>query len=275
MATPLQKLIWPTTEQAYLRDGSALLAGPVVRIADAIGWTTAPQVLTAYGLDAPDAPSVDVLRFRPSPLAQLRVPSPGSPAAVAGHGNGFLRGAGVVPVWDIAPTEVPQGAEIWRIFADGRQELVSAYGGPAFGWRATAVFAPPSMVVGPRAEWQGAEYRVSWIDETTVELVTVGETAPEGFEQSRPHVFRRVVAAAECSRFFEDSFSAVWNGDVRCRVMQFAEDEASVLLSVNAERAAALEAVELEPGVYWKVVPRAELSEIRGVATELAPPVQS
>lgn len=64
MATPLQKLIWPPTEQAYLREGSALLAGPVVRIADASTWTTAAQVLEAYGLDAPDAPSVDVLRFR-------------------------------------------------------------------------------------------------------------------------------------------------------------------------------------------------------------------
>lgn len=275
MATPLQKLIWPTTEQAYLRDGSALLVGPVVRIADAIGWTTAAQVLDAYGLDAADAPSVDVLRFQPSPLAQLRIPSPGSPAAVAGHSNGFLRGAGVVPVWDIAPTEVPQGAEIWRIFADGRQELVSAYVGPAFGWQATGVYAPPSMVVGPRAEWQGSVYRVSWIDATTLELVAAQSSAPEGFEQTRPNVFRRVVEAAEVSRIFEDAFTAVWDGDVRCRVIQFADEEAGVLLSVDAARAEALGAAELEPGVYWKVVPRAELSELRGVATELATPVQS
>lgn len=48
--TPMQKLIWPTLMEAYVRQGSALLAGPAVRIADALAWRTLADVLAADGL---------------------------------------------------------------------------------------------------------------------------------------------------------------------------------------------------------------------------------
>lgn len=269
MATPMQKLLWPATLQAYLREGSALLVGPAVRIADAIGWTTPQQVLGAYGIPSEGVPSVDVLRFEPTPVTSMSVPEPGSPAAAAGYELGFLNGAGgVVPVWDVAPTEVPQGAEIWRIHADGRQELVSAYGGPAFGWRSTGVYAPPSMAVGPRAEWGDQEYFASWVDDAHIELVMVADAAPDGFEQTRPRVFRRVVPVDDCTRIFENSFIGKWNSVVPCAVVQATADEASVLLDVDAARADAFGAVMLEPGVFWKSVPRVELDGVQATTTE-------
>ncbi|UYO96678.1 hypothetical protein OED01_13880 [Microbacterium sp. M28] len=266
----MQKLIWPTLMEAYVRQGSALLAGPAVRIADALAWRTSGDVLSAYGLSNARTDFVDVMRFEPSPVSRVSVPAPGSVSAAAGFGKGFLPGAGgLVPVWDIAPTEVPNGAELWRIHADGRQELVSAYAGPAFGWRSTGVYAPPSMVSGPRVVWNGAEYVASWVDREHVELVATGAEPPDGFEQTRPHVFRRVVAADACERLFEVSFVATWNG-VPAHIVQSNAQEAAIVLAGDASQAGA-GAVALEPGLVWRVVPRSELADVRGTTNELEP----
>ncbi|WP_156138803.1 hypothetical protein [Microbacterium mangrovi] len=269
--TALQKLLFPATTAAYLRQGSSLLAGPVVRIADAIGWRTPVEVLSAYGLDAAGVESVDVLRFENTPLTRLSVPQAGDATSVAGYDLGFLRGpgAGVVPVWDVAPTTVPRDSELWRIHADGKQELISAYAGPAFGWRGTGVFVPPTMIPGPRAQWHGAEYAASWTDPGHLEIVTLAETAPDGFEQTRPNVFRRVVEAAECSRIFEVSFTSVWRGAIRCTMLQSNQEQAAVLLHCDAQTAADAGAVALEPGVFWHLVPQAELTEVSGTTSEL------
>lgn len=272
--TPMQKLVWPATTRAYLELGSALLAGPAVRMVDAAGWSTPADVLTAYGIDPAGVSSVDVMRFAPAPVSQVMTPESDSPTAIAGYATGFLRGAGgVVPVWDVAPTEVPQDAELWRIHADGAQELLSAYGGPAIGWRSTGVYAPPSMAIGPRAVWQGTEYFASWTDAAHVELVAYAESAPDGFEQTRPRVFRRVVAVSECARILELAYTALWNDDIACRIIQYAADrESAVLLKIDAAQAAAIGAVMLEPGVFWKVVPTAELTQIQGTTNELRIP---
>lgn len=269
--TPLQKLLFPATTAAFVQQGASLLAGPVVRIADAIGWRTPVDVLSAYGLDAAGVESVDVLRFGTTPLTRLSTPQAGDATSVAGYDLGFLRGpgAGVVPVWDVAPTTVPRDAEIWRIHADGNQELLSAYEGPAFGWRGTGVFVPPTLIVGPRAQWRGTEYAASWIDRTHVELVALAESAPDGFEQTRPNVFRRVVDAAECSRIFELSFTAVWRDSIRCTILQSNQEQAAVLLHCDADAAAQAGAVVLEPGVFWHLVPQAELTQTAGRTSEL------
>ncbi|RKW70748.1 DUF6301 family protein [Galactobacter caseinivorans] len=304
MAKPLQKLIWLHTWEDYLLDGSALLVGPVMRVEDTSEWTTPAQVLAAYGIDAPQVGSVDVLRFEPSPLAQLSIPTPDSPAGVAGFAHGFadgaLSGAGLVPVWDLAPTEVPRGAEMWRLFADGRQELVAAFQGPAQGWSANTslvpsppetpglhpgrVPAPPSATVGPQAELRGKTYRASWVDPATLELFSVAEPAPQDFERIRPGLSRQLVPAVLCTRIFEETVSALWTGAGRyepgrpeavpCQVLHAAPDGVSVLLSVDAARAASLQAHELEPGVCRKTVPREELAEPRGVQVELGPQPQ-
>jgi len=268
--TPVQKLIWPATTAAFLQQGSSLLAGPVVRIADAMGWRTPADVLTAYGLDATGVASVDVLRFKPTPLSHVSIPQPGDATATAGYERGFLPGsaAGPVPVWDLAPTTVARDAELWRIHADGKQELLSAYAGPAFGWRGTAVFVPPTAMLGPRAVWQGTEYTASWVDPQHIELVMISQEPVDGFEQTRPFIFRRVADAASCDRVFEMSFTAMWN-DITCTLIQSNDREAAVLLHCDPQTAAAVGAVVLEPGVFWHLVPRTEVTLIQGLSREL------
>ncbi|KAA9108294.1 hypothetical protein [Microbacterium rhizomatis] len=271
---PLQKLLWAASERAFLEQGSSLLVGPAVRIGDALQWRTAGEVLTAYGFDAAGAGTVDVLRFERSPLTDVSIPRPGDPSWSAGYGTGFLRGPGAVPVWNVAATVMPRDAEIWRIHADGQQEFVAGYGGPAVGWRDTGVFVPPTMLVGPRAEWQGREYVATWVDATHIELVTLSRETLDGFTQTRPFVFSRVVEAASCSRLFENSFTGTWQG-IPCTLVQSNQDEAAILLSTDAARAAQMGAVELEPGIYWHLVPRAEITDIQGLTRQLPPPTNA
>ncbi|WP_278102913.1 hypothetical protein AB0870_16110 [Microbacterium proteolyticum] len=265
--TPLQKLLFPPTVRAYLEKGASLLAGPVVRLGDATSWRTAGDVLRAYGVEDRDVRSVDVLRCAPSPLDRVAIPQAGDPTTVAGYGAGYLR-AGMTPVWDIAATEVPRDAEIWRIFADGHQELIGAYGGPAIGWRGSSVFAPPTSLVGPRAVWGGREWRAAWIDDSRVELVALSEVPLEGCEETRPWVFRRVVDAASCDRIFAFEFSAQWRG-LPCVLLQSNTAEAAVLLRVDPEEAAQVGATVLEPGVFWHLVPSDEVSDIQAIQREL------
>lgn len=265
--TPLQKLLFPPTVRAYLEKGASLLAGPVVRLGDASSWRTATDVLRAYGIEDRGVPSVDVLRCAPSPLDRVSIPQVGDPTTVAGYGTGYLR-AGITPVWDIAATEVPRDAEIWRIFADGHQELICSYGGPAIGWRGASIFAPPTSLVGPRAVWEGREWRAAWIDDKRVELVALSEVTLEGCEETRPWVFRRVVDADSCDRIFALEFSAKWRG-IPCVLVQSNTDEAAVLLRTDPEGAAKVGATVLEPGVFWRLVPRDEVNDIQVTEREL------
>ena len=265
MRQPLQTLVGPATAAAWLGQGSALLAGPAVRLSDAAAWTTPALVLGAYGVDGAEAASVDVLRFLPTEVTAVEVPGPGDATTAAGYGRGFLPG-GLVPVWDIAPTTVPRGSELWRIHADGTQEMLAPYAGPASGWLGTGVFAPTPAVLGPRARWNGVEYAVSWVDDETVELVAVGEQPEEGFAQTRPHIFARTVARAECEEIFALTVHARWR-DIACVAVDSDGAEVAVLLRTDAETAQRVGALTLEPGVFWLPVPRAELSDIRSEAT--------
>lgn len=273
--TAMQRLLWPATTQAYLQHGLALMAGPAVRMDDAAVWTTPAQVLGAYGIAAEGVPSVDVLRFATTPTMELAVPSDDSPTTRAGHLHGFLAGRDAfVAVWDVAPTTLPIGAEIWRIHADARQELVDAYEGPALGWRTSRALAQPTATVGPRAVWQGVEHVAAWVDAERVELVALvapGQRIPDGFEQTRPSVARRVVAARDCERIVERTIRATWRGDVPCRIVQPAANGTTVLLDVDAERAASLGAHELEPGLHLTTVPTGELSGAHGTEREWSP----
>lgn len=273
MSTPMLKLIWPTTSTSFLERGAALLAGPAVREADTTGWTTPAAVLEAHGLDATGASSVDLLRFTPTPVTRVSTPAPGSPTFVAGHENGFLRGAGaMIPVWDVAPTEIPRWAELTRLHADGRIEPLSTYAGPALGWRRKGSgYAFPSTTIGVRAIWNGDEYHASWVDASSVELVAVAEAAPEGFTEARPNVFRRIVDASSCTRVFEISLSGIWNGphgSIPCTIVSSAPEGTAVLLHVDTARATAIGALALEAGVFVRVVPPSELSDVGGTTTE-------
>lgn len=82
--------------------------------------------------------------------------------------------------WDIAPTQAPNGADLWQIHPDGRQELVSAYAGPAFGWRSTGVYVPPSIVSGPRARRNGVPAHIVQSNAQEAVIVLAGDASQAG-----------------------------------------------------------------------------------------------
>ncbi|MDF2509541.1 MAG: hypothetical protein K0Q52_3400 [Microbacterium sp.] len=178
----------------------------------------------------------------------------------------------MIPVWDVAPTEIPRWAEFTRLHTDGRIEPVATYAGPALGWRRKDLgYALPSTTIGVRAVWNGDEYHASWVDASSIELVAVADAAPEGFTEARPNVFRRIVDASSCTRVFEISLSGIWNGShgpVPCTIVSSTPDGTAVLLHVDTARATAIGALELEAGVFVRVVPPSELSDVGGTTTE-------
>lgn len=269
----LQKLLLPWQSHDALANGSAQLGGAVVRASDAAGLRTAGDLLAAYGIGAdrvPDPTHVDVLRFALQPLMSLSRP-PADEAPWPTYPTGFLRTAGLVPVWHLARTRCPRGTELWRIGVDGEQRLVSVFDGAARGWRGAPAYAPPRDLVGPRATWQGSEYAAELLDEAPaeVELVHVGEQVPEGFRTVRPLVAVRRVPRDECD-VFERVVTAVWRS-LTCRVLDRDATSARLLLEHPPAEAASLPGVgEVEPGVFEATVALEELGALSGRESRLA-----
>lgn len=273
----LQKLLAPRVAAAIVNQGHTAVEGPVVRAADVTSLSTPEALLSAYGFDGSSSPwgdlpeYVDVLRFPVDPLMRLDKPVDTGERPWPTYPSGFLPGGDVVPVWILQRTRVPIGAEYWRISATGEQQGLSTFAGPAMGWRAAKGYFPPLHLVGPRAEWNGLDLPAALVpDSDDVELVHVGrDSAPEGFEEGRPQVWRRVVPVAECARVFELVLTAEVSG-VPVRILQRAGAEALVLLLSDDPAAVQdLQAREVEPGVFETVVPAERLSNAAGTTREL------
>jgi hypothetical protein len=274
--TVLQKLLMPWLSDAVAAQGYWALGGPVVAAADAAALTTPSALLRAYGFDGPGSPFgdtpayVDVLRFESHPLMHLERPRAGGPRPWPTYDSGFLRAETVVPVWTLERTRVPAGTELWRMGADGHQQMLTVYAGAAVGWRGARGYFPPVHLVGPRAVWGGAEYPADLsLDRRAVELVHVGPDVPPGFEAVRPQVSRRVVPVGECERVFDLVLTARWH-EVPVRVLQPVGERALVLLLTDdPEAARRLGAGEVEPGVFEATAPVAELTGTAGTTREL------
>ena len=272
----LQKALLPWQARDVAERGSPTVGGAVVRAADAAGLRTPEAIVTAldWGADRlgrppADLPAVDVVRFPVLPLMQLGLP-PREVAPWPTYATGFLRSSEVVPVWFLERTRFPVGAEYWRIHADGRQEHLTTYGGAAGGWRGAPRWAPPTSLLGPRAQWQGREWAADLLPGSgQVELVAIGPDTPPGFTGVRPHVATRAVEASECTSVFERVLTAVWRG-VRCRVADRDATQARlVLVSDDVDAVARLGAAEVEPAVFEVTAPLSELTDVAGTSTEL------
>ncbi len=264
----LQKLLTHGLGTAIVDDGYDQVGGIVVLAADAAALDTPDRLLSAYGFDGGQE-YVDVVRFELPPLATLANPVAPGANRDALYPTGFLRADTVVPVWELSRTRYSFGAEYWRIRSDGEQRCLSAYQGAARGWRGAQGWRPWSPLVGPRARWRGAELAADVVGDSVL-LSVLAETGPEGWEQVRPGAWVAAVPAGECE-LFEVVITATWQG-LPVRVLSSGPAGARVLLLVDdADRAEAVGATVIEPGVFEATVAADELTDTHGVTNELAP----
>ena len=264
----LQKLLTHGLGTAIVDDGYDQVGGVVVLAADAASLDTPDRLLSAYGFDGGQE-FVDVVRFELPPLATLTNPVAPDARKPALYPTGFLRADTVVPVWELSRTRYSFGAEYWRIRADGEQRCLSAYQGAARGWRGAKAWRPWSPLVGPRARWRGSEVVADLVGDSVL-LSVRADVGPQGWEQVRPETWVAAVPLPECE-LFEVVLTATWQG-VPVRVLSSGSTGARVLLQVDdAERAEALGATVIEPGVFEATVPTGDLVGMQGVANELAP----
>lgn len=264
----LQKLLTHGLGTAIVDNGYDEVGGIVVLAPDAASLDTPDRLLSAYGFEGGQE-FVDVVRFELPPLATLANPvAPGSGRTPL-YPTGFLRADTVVPVWELSRTRYSFGAEYWRIRADGEQRCLSAYQGAARGWRGAQAWQPWSPLVGPRARWRGSEVVADVVGDSVL-LSVRADVGPQGWEQVRPETWVAAVPLPECE-LFEVVLTATWQG-VPVRVLSSGPTGARILLQVDdAERAEALGAAVIEPGVFEATVPTGDLVGTQGVTHELAP----
>jgi hypothetical protein len=264
----LQKLLTHGLGTAIVDEGYDHVGGVVVLASDAAALRTPDQLLRAYGFEGGQE-FVDVVRFELPPLASLTNPAAPDADRRPLYPTGFLRADEVVPVWELSRTRYSFGAEYWRIRADGEQRCLSAYQGAARGWRGARGWRPWTPLVGVRARWRGSELVADVVGDSVL-LAMRGETGPEGWKQVRPQTWVAAVPSAECE-LFEVVLTATWQG-VPVRVLASGPAGARVLLLTDdAERAEALGADTVEPGVFEMTVSQADLADTHGVTNELAP----
>lgn len=273
--TRLQKLLMPALASTVAQQGFDEVVGPVVRHEDVAGLTPG-ELVAMYGLDGPSpfGPQpeyVDVLRFESTPVMELSTPAADDARERPWptYPTGFLRSAMPVPVWLLARTRLPIGAQYWRVRASGEEQQLSTYAGPAYGWTGAPGYAPPRLV-GTRARWQGLDLAGAYTDDQrAVDLVHVGEGAPpEGFEPA-PHafVYHRTVAVADCE-VFDLVLTATWRGAPVQVLGRSGEQARLELRDPDWPTVQALGAQPLEPGVFEVTADVAELDDVGGVTRE-------
>lgn len=270
--TTWQKLLMPGMADAMLQGGLAEFGGPVVREAD-VARARPAELVRAYGLAGdglvfPEDPAhVDLLLFEQRPLMHFEKPANIGERPWPTYQTGFLHGA-PVPVWNLARTRVPSGSSIYRKHADGRLERLSTLASPAKGWTGARGYFPPLHVVGPRAQWRGLDLPADFLpnDQPGVELTWIGDDdVPEGFEQIRPMIHRRLAPFDECDEIFEVVITATYRG-TPVRVLQAAGDEALILLeNPTWDTVQALQPGVVEPGCFEMSVPMAEIENMSTV----------
>lgn len=273
----LEKVVAPWVSAGIVDHGYYHLGGHVARAADVAGLSPA-QLVEAWGLGFEGSPfrpvpdHLDVLRFAVHPLMALATPAPAAARPWPTYPSGFLSGPALAPVWLLDRTRVPIGAELWRRSTSGEQ-LLATFDGPAAGWRGARGYYPPVHLVGTRAKWHDLDLPAEILGAGAfVELVSVGPDAPgAGWDQVRPHVWRRVVPRSEVSELFELVLTCRYR-DVPCRILQHTPQQSRLLLlDVDPLAARAVGAEEADIGAFEVTAATIELSGTGGTTRTLAP----
>ncbi|MCH1865121.1 hypothetical protein [Nocardioides sp. CFH 31398] len=257
----MEKVLWPEVSRSFGERGDSHVGGAVVGAADAASLGGPAGRVAAHGLadlwpQGPEPWSVDVLRYAAAPLMRHRTPAADTPSRPwPTYPHGFLPATGaIVPVWDLATTRVPVGAEVWRVHAGGAEQHLLTYDGPAYGWRGAMAWAPTLGLVGPRAQWQGREWIAAHAaDPSWVQLVAYGDPPDATFDSPRPGVVTRTVPLAECARVFALDLRGRWAGfDVRLLHTSGGPGGSArvELVDPDPEQAATVGATAVEPGRF-------------------------
>lgn len=269
----LQKLLTGGMAGALVQEGLDEVVGAVIGAADASSLRTPAEILAAYGFDeqaSTEPEFVDVVRFAQPVLGRLSVPSVQDVRRPwPTYPTGFLRASTLIPVWNLARTRYPVGAEYWRVRSDGEQKPLSIYAGAGRGWRGATGWRPPAKFVGTKARWQGTEY-VADVDGDQVLLTVGGDEGPDGFEMVRPRVWGRAVPIDGCEVFEIVATASVDASPVR--VLEADGTNARVeLTSGDPDDASRIGATSIEPGIFEAVVPMGRLAGLHVVTNELVP----
>ena len=267
----LQKLLHPGLSAMVRERGYDQVGGYVVEAAAARALATADDLRAAYGFADDGDPWVDVVRFVLPVCASLMAPA-GVERPWPTYPNGFLRpvDGSIVPVWMLSTTRYSPGAEVWRIHEDGRQEMLSAYGGAARGWSGAREWRPASRYFGTRAVWNGTEYATD-VTGDVLELTSFAPPEGAGWSQQRPETWSRTATVAECE-VFELSFGAAFQG-VPVRVLEVIDANVRVqVVGDDPGVAKEIHAGMIDFGVFeLSGVPGALLTQTSLVANQLQP----
>lgn len=287
--TELVKSVVPSRGRAWLSQGLGWVAGYVVRRQDVTGATTPAALHADLGLGFPgspvaaDAPHLDVLRIPAAPYAILDTPGSGAPeTGFADHspfsGTGFVESAGgFVPYWWMAPAALPAGTTLWRVHADGREELIAAYSHVAVGWlSARPGIALPAVpprapeLIGIWADSGGERLLADVLPDGTVILCAPEER--EGMQLSARGVWWREATHAEVERVYAVRIRGTWRG----RPVQVVGAERGssdvvhiVYVGHDAFAAEALGLTKSDAGVYEAAVPAGEVDDLREEQVEI------
>lgn len=274
--TIVQKLLHPRSSSRIVNDGYAGIGGHVADARDVAALSAANLVEAFDWVEIlGESPQyVDALRFETNQMMQFTTPDSSDDVPWPSYPTGFLRGASLAPVWELAKTRVPIGAEFWRVRADGEQRMLSVYGGPDRGWANAKGYTPPTELIGTRAEWRGLDLVAALVPKTDqISLLALGETPSiDGFVTVMPGIHAIQVPVAQCDAVFEVILTARWLGSA-VRVLERIGDDARVqILSPDPYAVNRLGADEVEPGIFQSRVPVHDLTEVSGVRHELSVP---
>lgn len=274
--TVVQKLLHPRSTSRIVNEGYAGVGGYVADARD-VASLPAAELVAAYGWEeivgaSPDY--VDVLRFETNPMMQLTKPDDTADAPWPTYPTGFLKGSSLAPVWHLAKTRVPVGAEFWRVRADGEQRMLSVYGGLDRGWANARGYTPPTELIGTRAEWRGLDLIAALVPKTDqISLLAIGDAPSiDGFTTVMPGIHGIQVPVAECDAVFEVILTARTMGSEVRFLERVGDDVRIQVLAPDQNSIERLGAQEVEPGIFEARVPVNQLTEVSGVRNELPAP---
>lgn len=289
----LQKAVMPARERGWLAFGEETVCGYVVQT-EQVAWAKTPeQLFRVHGLGfpgsplTPDAPFLDVVRIPVTPFVRVVAAVGGNSEADAAvmhgdfidhppfSGTGFVAevAEAIVPLWWLDPIRVPAGTELWRVFADGHEELVAIYGNLASGWTTAgeysvqrAAWLAPSDVLGIFGTWRGQRVMADPLANDTT--VVVSATESSNLHLIERGVWAATVPSAEVENLAAIRFTGTWRGLAFQVTQRFHQDgellARLVYIGHDALRAEAAGLQKSDAGVYEATIPWTEFSDVQG-----------
>ncbi len=275
--------------RSLIEAGLPWLGGYVVRGQDLASGLTVAALHEELGLSFPGspfdpaAPSLDILRLPVTGTVQLASPGSDAPAFVDHSplsGTGFVESAsGFVPYWWMAPSPIPAGTTLWRVYADGREEALATYAHIALGWvgpspqqqlRPTPVRFPE--MIGTWATIAGNRFLADTLPDGSI--IVCSPVEQEGMLLSPRGIWWKSVASPTLDSMDVVRVTATLDG----RPVQIVGMEAGdggpnahiVYTGHNAHDAESMNLAKTAAGVYEAIVPLSSLSNAAETRTDVA-----